>query len=445
MEIKFIDHKRSSKWEIELLFRKDLQKATTFKGNKLLVKVDSFKKEELRLGASRAVEVLNREDYSSVLLRDQKNIEAVVEGILLSNYQFLKFKSEPKKNSLQKIYISKEVSKKGRKAIFESQTVIDATNLTRDLVNTPPNEIYPETFVKFARKATEGLNLEIEALNSERLHEENMNLFLSVGLASFNSPRLLKISYKPPKATKKAILVGKGLTYDSGGLSLKPPTFMTTMKADKSGGSAVLGAMIAVAKLGLEIEVHSYIGLAENMVGGDAYKPDDVIKAKNGVTVEIKNTDAEGRLVLADTLAYAQQEHSDSDLILDIATLTGAAVVALGEYTSAVMGHSEKLKSKMIEAGESSGELIATLPFNNHLKKLIDSKIADVSNIGSSRYGGAITAGLFLDRFIEDKNRDKWLHLDIAGPAYVESSWGYNGFGASGAGVRATVELLKAL
>ena len=181
------------------------------------------------------------------------------------------------------------------------------------------------------------------------------------------------------------------------------------------------------------------------MIGGDAYKPDDVLTAKNGKTIEIRNTDAEGRLVLADCLCYAQDEIKDLDYILDFATLTGACVVGVGQYTSGIMGNNISLNDKVVKSALDCGELAATLPFNRYLKKTIKSEIADICNISSTRYGGAITAGMFLDNFIAEKNKQKWVHVDIAGPAFVESSWGYNPHGASGAGVRMAIEFIKSV
>jgi len=267
---------------------------------------------------------------------------------------------------------------------------------------------------------------------------------LAVGRASTHKPRLIHLAYKPENATKKVSLVGKGLTYDSGGLSLKPATSMVTMKMDKAGACAVLGMMKAVSELKVNVEVHGFIGAAENMVDGTAYKPDDVLKARNGVTIEVRNTDAEGRLVLADVLSYAQ-DTVDADYIFDYATLTGACMVALGPYTTGVMGHSSHLKHEFSKATKNAGELTGSLPFNDHLKKLIKSEVADISNIGSKPYGGAITAALFLDHFIKEEMKSKWLHFDIAGPAYTESAWDCNPHGGTGAGVRMSVKFIQSL
>ncbi|HHB94558.1 MAG TPA: leucyl aminopeptidase, partial [Campylobacterales bacterium] len=192
------------------------------------------------------------------------------------------------------------------------------------------------------------------------------------------------------------------------------------------------------------IEVHGFVGAVENMIGGDAYKPDDVLVAKNGKTIEVRNTDAEGRLVLADTLCYAQQEVK-ADYIFDLATLTGASVVAVGQYTSSIMGNSDEVNNIVLKYAKSAGEFATKLDFNRYLSKTLKSEIADICNISNSRYGGAITAGLFLSEFIDDDHKDKWTHIDIAGPAFVEQSWGENPYGASGVGVRMMTRLIEGL
>jgi leucyl aminopeptidase len=305
-----------------------------------------------------------------------------------------------------------------------------------------PDEIYPEIMVNYAKQIAKENGYECKIYDEKYLKKEGYNAFYNVGKASIHKPRLIHLIYKPKKTKRKVVLIGKGLTYDSGGLSLKPADFMVTMKSDKSGASAVLGIMRAVKELGVDIEIHGIVGAAENMIGGDAYKPDDILTAKNGKTIEVRNTDAEGRLVLADCLCYAQETIKNFDYMFDFATLTGACVVAVGEFTSGVMGFNEKLKQLVVKSGEKVGELYAPLPFNRYLPKLLKSNVADICNIASSRYGGAITAGLFLSEFVEDKNKNKWVHIDIAGPAFVEKEWGYNPHGASGVGVNMMLKLL---
>ena len=286
-------------------------------------------------------------------------------------------------------------------------------------------------------------SIKCEVYDEKFLAKENMNAFLAVNRASVHKPRLIHLTYKPKKSKKRIIFVGKGLTYDSGGLSLKPADYMLTMKSDKSGAAAALGIIKGAAELNLPFEIHAILGATENMIGGNAYKPDDVLISRSGVSIEVRNTDAEGRLVLADCLSYAQD--FKPDILIDMATLTGACVVGLGEYTTGIMGNSESLKSEFKSKIKDSGELATTLDFNPYLSELIKSQIADVSNCASSRYGGAITAGMFLAKFIKDEYKDKWLHLDIAGPAYREKAWGYNQAGASGAGVRMNLYFLQAL
>jgi leucyl aminopeptidase len=265
-----------------------------------------------------------------------------------------------------------------------------------------------------------------------------------VARASRHKPRVIHLTHKPKNPKAVITLVGKGLTYDSGGLSLKPADYMVTMKSDKSGGSAVLGIMKAISEMNLPVEVHGFVGAVENMIGGDAYKPDDVLTAKNGKTIEIRNTDAEGRLVLADVLCYAQQEVK-ADYLFDFATLTGACVVGVGHYTSGVMGNADEPKDLVVKMATQAGELASKLDFNRHLKKTIKSEIADVCNISSTRYGGAITAGQFLSEFIDEDHKEKWAHIDIAGPAFVEHAWAENPHGASGAGVRMMIRLIEKL
>ncbi len=269
----------------------------------------------------------------------------------------------------------------------------------------------------------------------------NSNLTATATAKIADKKSALKSALQTPR---KIAFIGKGLTYDSGGLSLKPSNFMLTMKSDKSGAAAVLALVRAAAELKLPFEVHAVLGCAENMIGGNAYKPDDVLISKSGTTIEVRNTDAEGRLVLCDCLTYAQEKIAP-DVMIDFATLTGACVVGLGEFTSGVMGNNFELQAQFKRLGERSGELLTILEFNDFLRDLIKSKVADVSNSASSRYGGALTAGLFLDAFVKDEFKDKWLHVDIAGPAYLEKPWGEFEPGASGAGVRAGLYYLMAL
>jgi len=419
--------------------------------DKLFVGLDSLSHEDVKTACATTIRKINTMGYEEVIVATYENIGVMAEGFILGAYNFERYKSKKESRALKSIsiildeYNEKIITKEEATQLLKRATIIsEATNAVRDIVNTTPDDFYPEIMAQTAQNIATTYGLECDILEPEALKVEKMEALLAVARASRHTPRVIHLSHKPSNPKAKVILVGKGLTYDSGGLSLKPADYMVTMKADKSGGSAVLGIMSAVAQLKLEIEVHGFIGAVENMIGGDAYKPDDVLVAKNGKTIEVRNTDAEGRLVLADVLSLAQ-ERVDGDYIFDMATLTGACVVAVGHYTSGVMGFNDSVRQMVIEGAKDSGELATKLDFNKHLAKTIKSEIADISNISSTRYGGAITAGLFLAEFIEEKNKDKWVHIDIAGPAFVEHSWGENPHGASGAGVRMMVKVIENL
>lgn len=412
-----------------------------------------------------APESKNPKDSAKDSGRDSASVALMAEfalGALLGAYRHDTFKSSKQPSALSEIAISlenaesKSPESKSQKAaqdrakqlahalessVKEAHIIAESVNLARDLINTPPQIATPKYIAHTAKDLAKTLQIPCKILKKDELKKQKMGAYLAVARASNKSPRLIHLHYAPKNAKQRVVLVGKGLTYDSGGLSLKPADYMVSMKADKSGACAVLGMMNAIAKLKLPIEVHGIMGMAENMIGGNAYKPDDVLISREGKSIEVRNTDAEGRLVLADCLSYAQD--LKPDILIDFATLTGACVVGLGEYTSGIMGYNQALQQGFERSALDSGELVAILPFNRHIKKLIESKIADVSNVSTSRYGGAISAGMFLGEFIREEYRQKWLHIDIAGPAFVEKEWDINPYGASGAGVRAGVQFLR--
>jgi len=379
----------------------------------------------------------------------ESHFKALIEGIILGSHRCDGYKSEPKPSPLKEVIFSNDTvngedGNKLEKILYQTLIICKATNFVRDLVNQTPYDMTPQGMAVTAEEMAKNNHLECTILDVNGLQDEKMEAMVAVGRASVNPPRLIHLAYKPKNPKKVITLVGKGLTYDSGGLSLKAAASMVTMKMDKAGGCAVMGIIKAISELELDIEVHAFVGAVENMIGGNAYKPDDVLRAKNGKTIEVRNTDAEGRLVLADVLGYAQ-EKVKSDYIFDYATLTGACMVALGPYTTGVMGHNEALKQSWLTAAQESGEYCGILPFNTHLKKLIKSEIADVCNVSSKPYGGAITAALFLDNFIDENMKQKWVHFDIAGSAYTESAWDVHTYGGTGAGVRMTLEWLLKL
>ncbi|MCE3046497.1 leucyl aminopeptidase [Helicobacter kayseriensis] len=430
----------------ELLQEMNFKDALFVQASKALyIKIDSQEKDVLREAASKAIKAIKKLPYRSAkvhLCGGKEEVQAILMGLYCGDYAFEQYKTQKEEKVLREIYIDCQCEKI-EDIVYECEIIASSVCFVRDLVNTAPNEATPEFLAEVAQKEAQRLKIECKIFDVEMMKKEKMHSLLAVARASSQEPRLIHLTYKPQNAKAKVVFVGKGLTYDSGGLSLKPSDYMVTMKADKSGGCAVIGIISAIAQLGLPLEVHGVIGAVENMIGGNAYKPDDILHSREGKSIEVRNTDAEGRLVLADCLSYAQD--LNPDYLIDLATLTGACVVGLGEYTYAIMGFNEKLKDQFEKSAVQSGELVAQLPFNTHLKKLIDSKIADVCNVSSSRYGGAITAGLFLAEFVRKEYQHKWLHLDIAGPAYIEKEWDINPYGASGIGVRGCVEFAKFL
>ncbi len=456
-----VDKKLDHKW----LKDKDLLSKMNFQGNpeehlllieknRLYFGISSLEHSDLRIACARVMRLLSDKNIKSLKLGFYFNkslfsgVKAIAEGIVLGIYNFSKYKSKVRKQSLNKITICNEDYKNrkidlkvARLALLEGGIIAKSTNFTREIVNQTPADITPLTMSKIAREMAKNSTLSVKVYGEKYLADNKMGAFLAVSKASPYPPQLIHLAHKPKNAKTKIVLVGKGLTYDTGGLSLKPGDSMSTMKMDKAGGCAVFGIMRAVAELNLPIEVHGIVGAVENAIGQHAYKPDDVLIAKNGKTIEVKNTDAEGRLVLADCLCYAQD--LKPDYIIDLATLTGACVVALGEYTIGVMGHSDEFKNEIKQNADNSGELTADLPFNRYLSQLLKSDVADISNLSSSKWGGAITAGLFLSEFIEEENKNKWIHLDIAGPAFASKVWGENPGGASGAGVRLVLNYLQ--
>lgn len=418
----------------------------------LYVASRSLRSEDLKISAAKAIQSIQKSSFTTLFIalehyKDKLDVKALAEGLILGDYYYTQYKHESQKHKERKLLIAYSGSRYTKDhleaVLHEVEIICRNVNLVRDIVNTPPQDYSPNVMALDAKYFAKRDGLECKILGEHQMHEMGMNALLSVGRASVHESQLIHLTYRPKNPKVKIVLLGKGLTYDSGGLSLKSADSMVSMKCDKAGGSTVLGVMCALKGLNLECEVHGIIGAVENMIGGNAYKPDDVLRAKNGMTIEVKNTDAEGRLVLADCLCYAQDEIENFDYIFDFATLTGASIVALGSHTTAVMGHNETLKNKINTAALQSGELVGFLPYNRYFENDLDSEIADMVNTASSRNGGAILASLFLDRFVQEKNKKKWLHFDMAGVSYAHKEWGYNPYGASGSGVRLILQFLK--
>lgn len=316
----------------------------------------------------------------------------------------------------------------------------ESCNLTRRMVNEPPNVIYPESFAAEAQRVAKACGLTAEIWDEVRLKKERCGSLLGVAQGSANPPRLVILSYAGASKDKPTLaLVGKGVTFDSGGLSIKPTEGMTTMKCDMAGAATVLGAMRAIAELKLPINVTGYMGLVENMLSGNCLKLGDVLTARSGKTIEVLNTDAEGRLVLADVLDVAKERGAAR--IVDLATLTGACVVALGTEVAGVMSNNDALSAEFLAAAKVAGEPAWPLPMFRDFDEQIQSEIADIKNVGNGRWGGAITAAKFLEQFVGDT---PWVHVDIAGPAFAEKPKAWIDGGASGCFVRTLVELCRA-
>jgi leucyl aminopeptidase len=375
-----------------------------------------------------------------VILKKELCSRACAEGFVLGSYSFDKYKT--KKDGDKKELKRVEFANADAKEVQIGKILAEAQNFARDLVNTPPNEINPETFAQIAQNLAKEYDFEIEVKSPEWVEKEMPGLW-AVGKGSAVKPRFIHIKYRPEGAKEKIAFVGKGLTFDSGGLNIKPEQFMKTMKMDKAGACAVLGIFKALGELkkaGLapDIEVHGFVGAAENMPDGNSYRPDDVIKMRNGKTVEVGNTDAEGRITLGDVLTYASEQNPDR--IIDMATLTGACVVALGEYTAGLFSNDDDFVAEYKKTADESGERMWIMPMDDELlREEINSDIADISNLGKSRYGGAITAAMFLREFVGERDGKQipWIHIDIAGPAWARKPYKWNPkTGGTGFGVR---------
>ena len=365
---------------------------------------------------------------------------AIGEGAALACYRFEKYRSRDEDDRFA-VPESVSVLEGDAEKLAEGYTIGECQSYSRDLANEPGNVINPEALVDVAGILAAEKKLKITILDEKELAAKGMNALLAVGAGSISKPRLIHLEYSPVSPIRTVALVGKGITFDSGGLNIKPSEHMTTMKGDKTGACAVLGAIRAAASLELPVAIHVIIGAAENMPGGCAYRPDDVIKTYNGKTIEVNNTDAEGRVTMADTLAYACEYNPDC--VIDISTLTGACAIALGETTAGLFTNDDKFGDAFLEAASASGERFWKLPMNDeNLRKKIKSPIADVINSGG-RYGGDITAAMFLENFVPKDT--PWIHLDIAATDYVKEPYSYYIKGATAYGMRAITTYLLSI
>jgi leucyl aminopeptidase len=376
-----------------------------------------------------------------IALPEEADFREVGEAVGLGAYRFVKYFTGERrpKGELKHVVVFPHgrPSAQARKALTLGHDIAQAIALARDAVNEPPNVLTPEALASIARRIAKDGKLGVKVLDKRGIRAAGMLLHYAVGQGSANEPRFIHLSYVPRGAKKRLVFVGKGLTFDSGGLCIKPAPGMGDMKTDMGGAAAVLGLMAAVARLKPRIEVHGIVGAAENMPDGAAYRPADVFKSLSGKTVEIINTDAEGRLVLADALTYAAR--LEPDLVVDAATLTGAALVALGKTCSAYYATNDELAGSLETAARSAGESFWRMPLLDELGEQLKSDIADFKHTGD-RYGGSILAALFLREFVDGC---PWIHCDVAGPVYADRAKGIYPKGATGHPVLTFLHLVE--
>jgi len=392
-------------------------------------------------GVRRALEASGERSVSVTISLDAHEPEvlaAAAEGALLGAYCFDKLGTPKAAASVSRVYLVGPAD--AEDAVAAARVTAEAVWLARDWVNTPANILYPESFAEAARASLKGLGVGVEVLDEKALAKGGFGGILAVGGGSARQPRLVTVTWAPKGAKAHLVLVGKGLTFDTGGLNLKPAEGMITMKMDMGGAAAVLAAVRAVAQLGLPVKVTALAGMAENMPSGTAFRPSDVLTMHSGKTVENFNSDAEGRLVLADALSVAGG--LSPDLIVDVATLTGACIIALGERTAGLMTSDDEVAETLLDAAEAAGEAVWHLPIPEEIAENLKSDVADLKS-GGPRPAGASTAAAFLREFVPPAT--PWAHLDIAGPAWAEKPYDHVSKGGTGAGVRTLVALARSL
>lgn len=388
-------------------------KKEEFCPNKLREAVAKAVKKAMQMEAKKVAFVFDRVDFDFS--------EQFTMGLYIADYKFDKYKSDKKDNHIQEVYIKADEEK-----IKKAEKIATAMAFARNLSNEPAQFATPNELANIAQD----FGLETKIYDKEECEKMGMGAFLAVGQGSINEPKFIHMKYSCDNPKKRIAIIGKGICFDSGGLDIKPASSMITMKDDMSGAACVLGVMSIIKEFNPQVEVHGIIAACENMPSGKAYKPGDIVTAKNGKTIEIDNTDAEGRLTLADALCYACELGVDE--VIDLATLTGACMVALGTHASGIMGNDEVLIHNLIDTAKRNGEKFWELPLWDEYFDSLKSDIADMKNSGS-RWGGASAAGVFLKKFVKDV---KWAHIDIAGTAFLDKPQKEFISGATGAGVR---------
>lgn len=409
-------------------------------GDKEKLDRDSFQKAIYKLTKSAIKLDLNELSFQkeNIDIENNEFLYQIIEAVSLGSYNFDHYKKE-KSGKISYINFPEKLDNKNSNTDVEQLVVLDSQNFVRDLVNLRSNDIYPETLAQKVKERFAKKDVNVRIYNENQIKEMNLTAYLEVAKGSDNPPRFIVMEYlNGEKSQKPLVFVGKGLTYDSGGYSIKSNAGMKTMNADMAGAGTVIGAMDAIASNELSVNVVGVVAACENSISGKAYKPGDIIRARNNMTIEIDNTDAEGRITLADAVNYASTEYNP-EMIIDLATLTGAYLVALAESYTGAVTNNQKIFEKVLEAAKEADEKIWQLPNDDTIRKYNESQVADVKNSGG-RLGGTITAGQFIENFIEEK---PWVHLDIAGTAYLSKSQGLYEKGATGVHVKTLYNLAK--
>lgn len=382
-------------------------------------------------------------EFETETLNRAGSAETMMEGAVLANYRFDLYKKEKKHKPLKTIlfYAEPGFEKRAVRMAEKTEAVCRGTHMARDWVSMPPNDKRPSRFARTIARAAEKEPLNTIVLDTGDLKKNRMHSLIAVGSGSTSRPQMVVLDHKPEKYDKTVALVGKGVTFDAGGINLKPATGLEGMKMDMAGAAAVAAALISAARTGYKHRLVGVLPLVENMPSGTAYRPGDIVKTASGKTVEIGNTDAEGRMILADALNYAVKQYSP-DVIIDMATLTGACIVALGEKIAGVFSPDSALADKIVDSGAKTHERCWSMPLPEDYREHLKSDFADIKNVGKNRWGGAIAAALFLSEFA---GQTRWAHIDIAGPAYSDSANEYCTAGGTGFGVRLLMDVIGKL
>jgi leucyl aminopeptidase len=448
----------NSNLEIILLKKHKYLKGNSrfIKKDKLYVKVPNFKFYTItKILANTIQYIVKTNKYKSVKISlygiSDKKIQALIDGLLLGSYVFDKYKSRIKKTKLKVIYISNQDYKNSKvlykkiKSKIETNIILNKNiNLARNMINSVSEDTTPIKISNWIKKELKNTNIEC-IIKDDNYIKKELPAFYDISKGSINKPRLIHLKYNENKGYKKIVLIGKGVTFDTGGISLKPSAYMYDMRLDKAGAVTIFGIIKSINDLKLPIEVHAILGFSENMISNNAYKPGDVIYTRSGKSIEVMNTDAEGRILLADLFEYAQDKIKKINYIFDYATLTGSVSGAVGQYSAGLIGHNTKLKNKMITEAKKVDEWYVNLPFNRcFFNNSYKSVIADFTNIPTSSIGGGtIMGGIFIDNFLKNKYKNKWLHIDIASVSFIKNSWKYHEFGATGFGIKSSVYLIE--